>query len=72
MSRFYLGLDCSTQSMSAVLIDADSDRVVYEQLLNFSTDLKGYGVTDGFLPGGEAVHTAHKNYERNSVSIQQI
>ena len=54
MSRFYLGLDCSTQSMSAVLIDSDSGEVVYEQSLNFSTDLTGYGVTDGFLPGGEA------------------
>lgn len=54
MSRLYLGLDCSTQSISAVLIDAASHQVVYERVLNFFTDLKGYGVTDGFLPGGEA------------------
>ena len=51
MSRLYLGLDCSTQSMSAVLIDIGANRVIYERSLNFSTELKGYGVTDGFLPG---------------------
>ncbi len=54
MSRLYLGLDCSTQSISSMLIDADSSQVVYEGSLNFSTDLNGYGVRNGVLPGGEA------------------
>ncbi|MEE9395979.1 MAG: FGGY family carbohydrate kinase [Methylococcales bacterium] len=54
MSRYYLGLDCSTQSMSSVLIDVVSTQLVYQQSLNFSTDLSGYGVTNGFLPGHEA------------------
>lgn len=50
MSRYYLGLDSSTQSLSAILIDNDSGSVIYEQSLNYSTELPGYGVTDGFLP----------------------
>ena len=50
MSRYYLGLDSSTQSLSAILIDAESGFVVYEQSLNYSIELPAYGVTDGFLP----------------------
>ncbi len=50
MSRYYLGLDSSTQSLSAILIDAESGRLIYEKSLNFSIELPAYGVTDGFLP----------------------
>lgn len=50
MSRYYLGLDSSTQSLSAILIDAESGQLVYEQSLNYSNELPAYGVTDGFLP----------------------
>jgi xylulokinase len=50
MSRYYLGLDSSTQSLSAILIDSESDELIYEQSLNYSTELPAYGVTDGFLP----------------------
>jgi xylulokinase len=50
MSRYYLGLDSSTQSLSAILIDAESSQLVYEQSLNYSAELPAYGVTDGFLP----------------------
>jgi xylulokinase len=50
MSRYYLGLDSSTQSLSAILIDAESGQLVFEQSLNYSIELPAYGVTDGFLP----------------------
>ena len=50
MSRYYLGLDSSTQSLSAILIDAESSQLVYEQSLNYSNELLAYGVIDGFLP----------------------
>ncbi len=50
MSRYYLGLDSSTQSLSAILVDTESGQLVYEQSLNYSTELPAYGVTDGFLP----------------------
>ncbi len=51
MSRLYLGLDCSTQSLSAVLIDAGNGRIVYQQSLIYADELRGYGVSNGFLPG---------------------
>lgn len=50
MSRHYLGLDSSTQSLSAILIDTESGQLVYEYSLNYATELPAYGVTDGFLP----------------------
>jgi len=50
MSRYYLGLDSSTQSLSAIVIDAESGQLVYEKSLNYSSELRAYGVTDGFLP----------------------
>ena len=58
MCRYYLGLDSSTQSLSAILIDAESGFVVYEQSLNYSVELPTYGVTDGFLPNeiSDVVH----------------
>ena len=54
MSRYYLGLDSSTQSLSAVLIDTESSQVVYQRSLNFSIELTAYGVSDGYLPSAEA------------------
>ncbi|NOQ16957.1 MAG: carbohydrate kinase [Methyloprofundus sp.] len=53
MSRYYLGLDSSTQSLSAILIDAESGQLVYEHSLNYSLELPAYAVTDGFLPSAK-------------------
>lgn len=51
MSRYYLGLDSSTQSLSAIIIDAQSGQLIYQHSLNYSTELPAsYSVTDGFLP----------------------
>lgn len=44
--NLFLGLDSSTQSLKAVIIDRDL-RVVYEDSLNFDADLPGYGTTGG-------------------------
>ncbi len=49
MSRYYLGLDSSTQSLSAILIDSESGQLLYQRSLNYSIELPDYGVTDGFL-----------------------
>jgi xylulokinase len=48
----YLGLDSSTQSLSAVAIDVDRDRrqVVYETSVSFDDDLPQYGTDHGVLP----------------------
>jgi xylulokinase len=46
----YLGLDSSTQSLTAIVIDSDSKTVVYESSLNFDQELPHYGTTHGVLP----------------------
>jgi xylulokinase len=50
MAKLFLGLDSSTQSLSAVLIDWDRRKVVYEQSLNFDRALPQYGTLNGVLP----------------------
>lgn len=49
MSRLFLGLDSSTQSLSAVIIDLDSGKVVAEEGINFAEDLPQYGTDHGVL-----------------------
>ncbi len=50
MPRLFLGLDSSTQSLSAVIIDLDTRRVIYEKSLNFDRALPGYRTQYGVLP----------------------
>ena len=50
MAKLFLGLDSSTQSLSAVVIDLDSHQVVYEKSLNFDRALPGYKTQNGVLP----------------------
>lgn len=45
-----LGLDSSTQSLTAVVLDAGSGRVVHQRALNFDRDLPAYGTRSGVLP----------------------
>jgi xylulokinase len=49
---FYLGLDCSTQSLTAIVIEVDGDarRIVFERSLEFDAELPGYGTRHGVLP----------------------
>jgi xylulokinase len=49
MPRLYLGLDSSTQSLSATVIDLDSGRVVHEESLSFDQALPDYGTENGVL-----------------------
>jgi xylulokinase len=46
----YLGLDSSTQSLSALLIDTDTGRVVAERNVNYGQRLPQYKSPTGFLP----------------------
>ncbi len=50
----FLGLDSSTQSLTAVLIDPGCDEIVCQLSVNFGSDLPQYGSPSGFLPGGAA------------------
>lgn len=49
MSRYFLGLDSSTQSLSSVLIDLDTGAIVDDRSLNFDTALPGHGTRNGVL-----------------------
>ena len=46
----YLGLDSSTQSLSAMIIDTGTGRVVLDESVNFGKNLPHYGSPSGFLP----------------------
>jgi xylulokinase len=49
MARLFLGLDSSTQSLSAVVIDLDKRKVVYEKSLNFDQALPQFKTKNGVL-----------------------
>ena len=53
MAKLFLGLDSSTQSVSAVVIDCDSRKVVYDKSLNFDKALPQYGTQNGVLPNAD-------------------
>jgi len=46
----YLGLDSSTQSLTAIVIDSDTRKVVFEDSLSFDAALPHYGTRHGVLP----------------------
>jgi len=50
MAKLFLGLDSSTQSLSAVVVDLDTRKVVYEKSLNFDRALPQYKTQNGVLP----------------------
>ncbi len=47
----FLGLDCSTQSLSALIINAESGTIEHEESVNFQNDLPQYQTTHGFARG---------------------
>jgi xylulokinase len=54
-SSLYLGLDCSTQGFSAVVLEIgrDARRVVCECSLQFDRDFPSYGTTSGIYRGAD-------------------
>ena len=49
----FLGLDSSTQSLTAVLIDPKSGEIACQLTVNFGNDLPQYQSPSGFIPGGK-------------------
>ena len=49
----YLGLDSSTQSLSAVVIDLDAREVVLDTSINFDERLPEFGCKNGVLPNDD-------------------
>ncbi|MFA6569230.1 MAG: FGGY family carbohydrate kinase [Victivallales bacterium] len=56
----YLGLDSSTQSVKATIIDADKGETVASAAVNFSTELSKYGCPNGVLPNADPL-VKHSN-----------
>jgi xylulokinase len=50
---YFLGLDSSTQSLSAIVIDSAEGRVVIDESVNFGNELPSYGSPQGVLPNGD-------------------
>jgi xylulokinase len=50
MAKLFLGLDSSTQSLSAVVIDLDARKVVCEESVNFDQALPQFKTRNGVLP----------------------
>lgn len=48
-----LGLDCSTQSLSAIMINAADGTITHETSVNFETELPHYKTTHGFIRGSK-------------------
>lgn len=46
---FYLGLDCGTQSLKAIVIDAEAGDIVFSEAVNFSSELPEYRCPNGAL-----------------------
>ncbi len=49
-----LGIDSSTQSLTAVVLDTASGRVVHQRALNFDKDLPQFGTKSGVLPNADS------------------
>ncbi|MCM8528361.1 MAG: FGGY-family carbohydrate kinase, partial [Lentisphaeraceae bacterium] len=47
----YLGLDLSTQSLSALIVDGDTGQILIDESVNFGNDLPGYKAPNGFVKG---------------------
>ena len=47
----HLGLDCSTQSFSALILNARNGSIEHEASVNFENDLPHYQTTSGFVHG---------------------
>ena len=55
MAKLFLGLDCSTQSLSAIVIDHYSRQTVYNHSLNFDRALPHYGTRNGTLRSNDTL-----------------
>jgi len=71
MPKYYLGIDCSTQSITALVLEQERDddpvstRIRLEKSLNFDADYPEFGTRNGVLPEGPGVaHTPPRLWVR--------
>ncbi len=58
--KLFMGLDSSTQSLKALIIDVDTGKIAGSAAVNFSTELPKYGCPNGVLPGKDPL-VKHSN-----------
>ena len=49
MFDYFLGLDCSTQSLTAFIIDFNSNQIIYRYSINYDRDLPHYHTKNGII-----------------------
>ena len=85
MARLFLGLDASTQSLSAIVIDYDRRKIVYNLSLNFDEALPHYKTRNSVLPNpdplvkhsppqmwAEALDLAFAQMKKSGVALRDI
>ena len=53
MVNYFLGLDCSTQSLTALLIDFESKKIIYKHSINYDIDLPHYHTKNGIITSND-------------------
>ncbi|MBY8991132.1 MAG: carbohydrate kinase [Candidatus Lokiarchaeota archaeon] len=53
MVDYFLGLDCSTQSLTAILINFNSKKIIYEHSINYDRELPQYHTENGIIPSSD-------------------
>ena len=49
MKEYFLGMDCSTQSLTSILIEKETRDVAFSYSINFDKDLPHYNTKKGVL-----------------------
>ncbi len=59
MSDLFLGLDCSTQSLTGIIVDFNLKKIVYRNSINFDEELSHYNTHNGaiILDNEKVVHS---------------
>ena len=59
MNNLFLGLDCSTQSLTGIIIDTDLNKIIYRNSIDFDKDLSHYNTQNGvvILDNEKVVHS---------------
>lgn len=54
MKNLFLGIDSSTQSCKIICIDSDEGTTVFQDSVNYDSELPAFGTKDGVIPSREA------------------
>lgn len=85
MSDLFLGLDCSTQSLTLLITDFSSGKIIYREHINFDDELPQYNTQNGVIVLGdnkivhsnplmwvEALELIFKKMQDNLIPIDKI